>query len=200
MRFSTQAFRPFCEILRPSFFSFSTTFFRDYSGLPSSSPRCVCPVCFGFVQCHDHDVIKGFSLRCPILLRKTKFLHYSFTFSRYSITRSLMSLKWCSHPASFRHILVFNISWEFVSSDFKKKDKSNYLQQSSWRMFYLSPSQLSRCLHRVRLPHTELEMGDWSLSAPLLARLFRSLVGRWAPWVLFSLTRLCLGEAGCWGF
>lgn len=97
-------------------------FFKDYSGLPSS-PRCVCPVCFGFVQCHDHDVIKGFSLRCPILLRKTKFLHYSFTFSRYSITRSLMSLKWCSHPASFRHILVFNISWEFVSSDFYKKKR-----------------------------------------------------------------------------
>ena len=64
-------------------------------------------------------------------------------------------------------------------------------------MFYLSPSQLSRCLHRVRLPHTELEMGDWSLTAPLLARLFRSLLGEsGSPLSPFSQTRLCLEGAG----
>ena len=112
MRFSTPASRPFCdlEILRPSFFffnHFSRIILVHHHHLSAFVQFYLC-----FVQSHHHDVIKGFSLRCPILLRKTKFLHY---FSHFQDFRS--QDHWClSNDVHILRVSVTYLSSIFLGS------------------------------------------------------------------------------------
>ena len=133
------------------------------------------------------------------LIKKDKVPSLLLTFSRFLITR-WMSLKWYSHPPHSSHTLssIFLGSLCPLTFFLKKRTSLTIFNNPGEKCFISRErSQLSRCLHRVRLPHTELEMGDWSLTAPLLARLFRSCLGEsGSPMSPFSQTRLCLEVAG----